>query len=75
MTDLSELEKLTALTVLETSDVLMDNIAYMQKLENLEMLFAYQVPVLEWQKFLDALNVKNYEVQMVDGTTLEHLAQ
>lgn len=75
VTDLSELEKLTALTVLETSDVLMDNISYMQKLENLEMLYAYQVPVLEWQKSLDALNVKNYEVQMVDGTTLEYLAQ
>lgn len=74
VTDISELEKLTGLTMLELSDVPLESAEPLEELP-LEMFFAGQAPAIDWQPVTDIDTLTRYDIQMLDGSSLDFTAE
>ena len=70
----AELEKLTGLTTLELSDVPLESAEPLEELP-LERFFAYQAPAIDWQPVTDIDTLTSYDIEMLDGSSLDFTAE
>ena len=68
VSELSELAQLTSLNILDIEDVPLTSIEFLQEMQDLEILCAYEVPNLDWETAITTLDLDAYEVKLQDGT-------
>ena len=73
VSDLSQLEHLTFLTMLNIEDLPLGGLSFFEGLESLEELYVYNVAPADWAPALRCRKLAKYDIQHTDGTLLSNV--